>query len=213
MTYLEIVNRVLRRLRENEVTTINETPYSKLIADLVNVVKQEVEDAWNWSSLRATISITTVPAVTNYELSGSGIRFRIFDVLNDTENYMLQYQTTQWFDKMFKIVPVIEGKPTYYNLNGVTGNGDSQVDLYPVPDAEYEINFNVLAPQEELVNDTDELLVPAQIVVEGVLGRAISERGDDGGYTEQEARYRSIMSDYIAMESAQRPDETIWTAV
>jgi hypothetical protein len=213
MTYLEIVNRVMRRLRENEVTTINETPYSKLIADLVNVVKQEVEDAWGWSVLRATISITTVPAVTNYELSGSGTRFRIFDVLNDTEDYALTYQTTKWFNEKFKIVPIVEDKPRYYNLNGVTGSGDSQVDLYPVPDAEYEINFNVLAPQEELLNDTDEILVPGQIIVEGVLGRAISERGDDGGYVEQEARYRSILSDYIAIEAGQRPDETIWMAV
>lgn len=213
MTYLQIVNRVLRRLRENEVTTINETPYSKLIADLVNVVKQEVEDAWNWSSLRATISVTTVPAVTNYELSGSGTRFRIFDVLNDTSNFPLEYQTTTWFDKMFKIVPVQEGVPAYYNLNGVTSAGDSQVDLYPVPDGEYEIAFNVLAPQDELSADTDFLLVPAQIVIEGVIARAISERGDDGGYTEQEARYRAVMSDYIAIESAQRPDETMWYAV
>jgi hypothetical protein len=213
MTYLEIVNRVMRRLRENEVTTINETPYSKLIADLVNVVKQEVEDAWDWSVLRATISITTVPSVTNYELSGSGTRFRIFDVLNDTEDYVLTYQTTKWFNEKFKIVPIVENKPRHYNLNGVLGNGDSQVDLYPVPDAEYEINFNILAPQEELVDDLDEILVPGQIIVEGVLGRAISERGDDGGYVEQEARYRSILSDYIAIEAGQRPDETIWMAV
>jgi hypothetical protein len=213
MTYLEIVNRVMRRLRENEVTTINETPYSKLIADLVNVVKQEVEDAWDWSVLRATISITTVPSITNYELSGSGTRFRIFDVLNDTEDYVLTYQTTKWFNEKFKIVPIVENKPRHYNLNGVLGNGDSQVDLYPVPDAEYEINFNILAPQEELVSDTDEILVPGQIIVEGVLGRAISERGDDGGYVEQEARYRSILSDYIAIEAGQRPDETIWMAI
>jgi hypothetical protein len=213
MTYLEICNRVLRRLRENEVTTINETPYSKLIADLVNVVKQEVEDAWDWSVLRATISITTVPSVTNYELSGSGTRFRIFDVLNDTEDYVLTYQTTKWFNEKFKIVPIVENKPRHYNLNGVLSNGDSQVDLYPVPDAEYEINFNILAPQEELVDDLDEILVPGQIIVEGVLGRAISERGDDGGYVEQEARYRSILSDYIAIEAGQRPDETIWMAI
>ena len=57
MTYLECVNRVLRRLRENEVTTVTETPYSKLIGDLVNVVKVEVEDSWNWSALRTTLQL------------------------------------------------------------------------------------------------------------------------------------------------------------
>ena len=45
MTYLEIVNKVLVRLRENEVTSLTENSYSKLIADLVNVVKREIENS------------------------------------------------------------------------------------------------------------------------------------------------------------------------
>ena len=46
MTYLEIVNKVLVRLREEEVTTLDENDYSKLVANLVNVTKQEVENSW-----------------------------------------------------------------------------------------------------------------------------------------------------------------------
>ena len=34
MTYLEAINNVLRRLREDEVTTTSETSYSALIGDL-----------------------------------------------------------------------------------------------------------------------------------------------------------------------------------
>lgn len=213
MTYLEIVNRCLRRLRENEVTTINETPYSKLIADLVNVVKDEVEQAWDWDALRATISISTIPDSASYALTGSGTTFRIFDVLNDTDDYMLSYQTTTWFDKMFRIVPQVVNKPQWYNFNGINGDGDTKVDLYPIPDATYDIRFNVTAPQDELVNDIDEILIPGPIVVEGVIARAISERGDDGGYMEQEQRYRIKMADYIALEAGRRPDETLWKGV
>jgi hypothetical protein len=87
------------------------------------------------------------------------------------------------------------------------------MDLWPIPDGEYEVQVNIVMPQAELVGDLDKILIPGQIIVEGVLGRAISERGDDGGYVEQEARYRSILSDYIAIEAGQRPDETIWMAV
>mgnify|MGYP003675312696 FL=1 len=50
MTYLEIVNSVLVRLREEEVTSLDENDYSKLISRLVNVTKNEVENAWNWSA-------------------------------------------------------------------------------------------------------------------------------------------------------------------
>ena len=40
MTYLQLVNSVLRRLRENEVDTVPETSYSVLIGDFVNDAKQ-----------------------------------------------------------------------------------------------------------------------------------------------------------------------------
>jgi hypothetical protein len=39
MTYVQLVNSVLRRLRENEVTTVQSDNYSKLIGDLVNDAK------------------------------------------------------------------------------------------------------------------------------------------------------------------------------
>tara|TARA_R110002111_G_scaffold257294_1_gene325434 strand:- start:28 stop:156 length:129 start_codon:yes stop_codon:yes gene_type:complete len=37
MTYLEIVNKVLVRLREEQVTSVSENEYSSLISDLTNV--------------------------------------------------------------------------------------------------------------------------------------------------------------------------------
>ena len=100
----------------------------------------------------------------------------------------------------------------YYNFNGVDSNGDSQVDFFPIPDGVYNIRINCVIPQEELVADTDVIQIPALLLVEGALARAISERGDDGGYVEQEQRYRSMAADLIAVESSQRLDEMIWTA-
>ena len=101
MTYLEAVNRVLRRLRENEVTTVNETPYSKLIGDLVNVVKVEIEDSWDWSALRTTLTANTTASLFNYVLTGSGTRLRVLDIINDTDNFVMQQRGTKWFDQQF----------------------------------------------------------------------------------------------------------------
>ena len=36
MTYLQLVNSVLRRLREEEVSTVSQNSYSKLIGEFVN---------------------------------------------------------------------------------------------------------------------------------------------------------------------------------
>lgn len=210
MTYLEIVNKVLRRLRENEVSSVSETPYSKLIGDLVNVVKREVEDAWDWGALRTTLSASTTATLFNYVLVGSTTRIRILEVINDTDNYFMQQRSTRWFDQQFLLNSQQFGSPLYYNFNGVDSNGDSQIDVFPIPDKTYAIRVNCIIPQADLSANADRILVPGNLVVEGVVARAISERGDDGGYQEQESRYRSMAADMIAGESQQRLDEVTW---
>ena len=61
MTYLELVNAVLIRLREDEITGNASNPsgflldtYYKSIGAHVNDAKDRVEDAWQWGALRAT---------------------------------------------------------------------------------------------------------------------------------------------------------------
>jgi hypothetical protein len=39
MTYLNLVNNVLRRLREDEVTTVNSDTYSAMVGDYINDAK------------------------------------------------------------------------------------------------------------------------------------------------------------------------------
>ena len=213
MTYLEIVNSVLRRLRENEVSSVNETPYSKMIAEMVNDVKREVEDAWNWDVLRTTLTANTANQLFNYVLVGSGTRFRVLDVINDTSDYVMHYRPTSWFDAVFLAQNAQNGSPIYYNFNGVDSNGDSQVDLFPIPDGVYAIRFNLVLPQADLVNNADVIEVNPQAVIYGTVARAIEERGDDGGLMAAEERYRSHVSDLIAIEANRRPNEIIWTGV
>ena len=86
MTYLDLVNNVLRRLRETEVSSVQSTSYSKLIGDLVNDAKDLVETSWDWSALRTTLTITTTADVFNYSLTGSQNNIKELNVLNDTSN-------------------------------------------------------------------------------------------------------------------------------
>ena len=213
MTYLEIVNSVLRRLRENEVSSVNETPYSKMIAEMVNDVKREVEDTWNWDVLRTTLTANTANGLFNYVLVGSGTRFRVLDVINDTSDYVMNYRPTSWFDAVFLAQNAQNGSPIFYNFNGVDSNGDSQVDLFPIPDNVYSIRFNLVLPQADLVNNSDVLEIDSTAVIYGTVARAIEERGDDGGLAAAEDRYRSRVADLVAIEANRRPNEIIWNGV
>jgi hypothetical protein len=76
MTYLQLVNSVLRRLREDEVTTVGQTSYSKLIGEFVNDAKRTVEDSYDWTALRTTLTVSTTTDTFNYVLTGSQNRMK-----------------------------------------------------------------------------------------------------------------------------------------
>lgn len=216
MTYLEAVNSVLRRLREREVSSVSESSYSKLVGDFVNDARAEVENAWNWSSLRTTLTLTTTANIFNYELNGSKNNFSVVDVLNDTSNMFMEYRSGQDFDRLFLTQePTATGSPIYYNWNGVSSDGDSQVDIYPIPNGVYTIRFNVLLRNTDLVNDSDKILVPHRPIILLAFAKAIEERGEDGGNSSQYAYGTGMkaLADEIAYDAARRPEDTIWYPV
>jgi hypothetical protein len=213
--YLELTNSVLRRLREPEATSVSDNDYVRLIATYVNDSKRQVEDAYNWNSLSDTLSAVTAVDIFNYVLTGSGQRFRCIDILNDTSNIVMQNQTTTWMNKAFLIDSPTKGSPIYYNFNGTNSNGDTQVDIYPIPDGVYNLRFNVIKPQVELVGNADKLLVPHEPVILGAFARAIAERGEDAGITGNEAYalYLTSLADAIALESGRYIEEGEWIAI
>jgi hypothetical protein len=214
-TYLDVVNNVLRRLREPTVTSVNDTDYSAMIGVFVNDAKREVEDAYDWNALSDTLTAVTSAGVFNYVLVGSKTRFRVIDVLNDTKDFELKYAPTSWMNRQYLITDTQDGEPLYYNFNGVDTNGDTQVDLYPVPDGVYNIRFNLTIPQADLSADNDRILVPDHLVAMLAHSKAIAERGEDSGLVSSEAyqMYRLALADAVAIERNHYKEETIWESI
>ena len=211
-TYLEMVNEVLIRLRENEVTSVSDNGYSKLIGKYINDAKRQVEDAYNWNALTETLTATTTANIFSYVLEGSGTRFRIIDILNDTENFVMKYGETKQMDKWFLMANPEHGKPYYYNFNGVDSNGDTLVDFYPIPDGVYNVRINLIKSQVPLSNNSDKPLVPAEPIIFGAYARALAERGEDGGLASSEAYnlYKSSLADFVAIEANHYQEELEW---
>lgn len=214
MTYLDIVNKVLEKLRENTVTTVNENPYSALIGTFVNDVLHDVQNmGWDWDALRGTLTITTSESLFNYVLAGAGNSFRVLNIFNDTTNQPMHYRPSNWFDKALLQVPITKAAPLYFTHNGVDEDGDGQLDIFPVPDGVYEIRVNGVFPIAPLVKDTDSINLYPNMIYMGALSRAISERGEDGGNTDSEIRWENLVSNLIAIEANRREDEITWQAV
>lgn len=213
-TYLDTVNNVLRRLREPTVSSVSETPYSSMIGVLVNDAKRDVEDAYDWNSLSDTLTAVTTPNIFNYVLAGSGTRFRVIDILNDTSDNEIRYAPTKWMNKQFLLSNNQSGSPLYYNFNGVDSNGDTQVDLFPIPDSTYTVRFNLIIPQEDLTADLTKILVPSHLVDMLAYAKAIAERGEDGGNLSSEAYalYKSALANAVAIERNRYEEEMSWVA-
>jgi len=212
MNYIQLVNDVLIRLREPEATSVSDNAYVKLIARYVNDSKRVVEDSYNWNALSDTLSATTTADVFNYVLVGSGQRFRIIDVINDTQNTFVEVASTKWMDQQFLMTTPQKGSPAYYNFNGTNSNGDTQVDLYPIPNGAYNLRFNIIKPQVPLAVNADTLLVPEEPVILGALARAQAERGEDGGVQAGETYQlmKQSLADAIALESGRYLEESEW---
>ena len=219
MTYLEIVNAVMRRLRESEVSTVqgsgNSNSYARLIGDFVNEAKSQVEAAWDWSALRSTLTLTTTADVFNYELQNTRNSAKVLDVWNDTSNIEMGYQTSHWFTQEFLMADPQKGIPVYYNFNGVSTDGDSQVDIYPIPDGVYDLRFNMTLRNLPLAADTDATVLPTRPIILLATAMAIEERGEDGGQQSINAyaAAQSALADEIAFDAARHPEDTIWYSV
>lgn len=212
MTYLQVVNNILKRLRERTVASVNETTYSKLIGVLVNDALIDVENAWHWSGLRTTLTATTSDGVFNYELNGSQNRLTVIDVINDTDNFFLKQKSSHDFNNFFLNSTPATGSPYYYSFNGISADGDTQVDLYPIPDKAYTIYFNVILRSAEKENDADTFSIPTKPIELLAYALAVEERGEDGGASPVSAfaKANNALQDAIALDAAKHPEESLW---
>ena len=202
-TYLQAVNDVLVRLREEEVSTVSETSYSALIGKFVNDAKRHVEDAYEWNVLGSTVIIPTVSGTYSYSLTGSGQKFRVQDAINTTSKISMSNITFANMNRLLNFGTPSSSIPMYYTFDGVDSNADTKVTLFPIPDAAYNIQFSLVIPQAVLSSDSTVISVASELLVQSAYARALVERGEDGGLNSSEAYqlYKSMLSDYIATEA------------
>ena len=215
MTYLQLVNSVLRRMRENEVTSIENSndSYVKLIGEFVNDARRIVEDAWDWSALRKTITVTTSNTEFSYSITGTNNSFKLLDVINDTSNLFMRPASSSWMNNAYLIQEPISGSPEYYSWNGVDASGNALVDVYPKPDQAYTLRFNIVDRGDPFTADADKLVVPSAPVIQYAVALASRERGETGGTSAQElfALADTTLADAVAFDAARFPSETVWT--
>ena len=215
-TYISTINRVLRRLRESEVASPTDSDYSQLIGDFVNEAKREVEDAWEWTALRQQIQVTTAASTNGYAITGAGQRFRFVDPLgrayDETNNNWVRPGHYTKLKEQLQLSSNT-GAPKWFYIEGTDTNDDPQVYFFNIPGGTYTINFDLVVPQDDLTDGTTRILVPEYPVFLGAYAKAIAERGEDNGTTNDraEAKFTLALQDAVTIDTNLAQGEDVWT--
>ena len=212
MTYLQLVNAVLRRLREDQVSTVAESDYSQLIGDFVNDAKRQVEDSWDWSAIRSTFDITTTAGTSTYSLTDFDVRSKVLSVHNLTSNQVVPYEPLERVRQLTLQTSTAQGPIQYYTLDGVDASGNIQIRFYFTPDSSYAVNVYGVKRTAALTEDTDNVLLPTSPIVQYAYSFALRERGETGGQSavEQAAFAKQDLNNSIALDANLRPEEVTW---
>lgn len=218
-TYLNLVNAVLRRLREDVVGVVDADTRGAIIGSFINVAKEEVENAWNWTVLKQDLTLTTTSGYAEDYLPDSNPRTRFirtetsYEGYNNTSRWPMRRQTNGQMDRLRLLQAVPSGSPYWFSVIGKHDTAHTlKLRLYPKPDAAYDLVFPVIVPQDTLSDDTTLLKVPWRPVVEKAYLLAIMERGEDIGQASeaQTIVIRQAMADAIGSDTEKIDDENIW---
>lgn len=203
MTVLEIVNRVLRRLREDTVTTITETSYSALVGEFVADIHEELLEH-EWSSMEHTVDVPVDAAQRVLDLSrteaNSGdvattsrvpttdsiIYFaKVFDDTSDTDGMPLFIVSPQEIECRYQEDRDQElTDPIWIAFRNHPDRDGLEATIYPPPLSARHIRIYAWTPEAPIDIDTDdnrEVLVPARPIRLGALYLALNERGEELG--------------------------------
>lgn len=223
LTFLQIVNAVLPRLRESTVAAYNTTDYSTMIAGIVNQVKAEIEEAYYWNSMRETYSVTTAASTVNYSLTGAGMNAVVIDAWNFTTGLPLERGTNKSFNRYYFGIgagSVATGQTTQFLPTGLDANFDMTVDIYPQPTATTTsaLRFNLYVPQADLAANSTVPLCPQNVLIEETIARAKRERGDDDAQAPDPNSpsgnfiRTDLLASAVSRESGQDDSEMDWQA-
>jgi hypothetical protein len=214
MNYLDLMNKVLTRLRENEANTGNyaSDPFYRSIGAFVNDAKLEVEDAWRWSQNRGQVQVGILQGESIIELPESlDNNYQILSIKHVEQSNFLKPVSSHWMQRQYR-TEVPEGQPQYYSWYFDSSFGNKQIRILAPPNAnaQFEVYFHRRGP--ELVEPDDTLAIPAMPVYLLALAYAATERGEVRGLTTSEhfSIARSALSDAIAYDTAQFPQELDW---
>lgn len=225
-TFRSVINEVLGVLSEDEIdssATELTSDYHLLVSHFVNQIKEEIEDAHNWSVLWTDIQVSVLGETDTADITGANQRSRlvrvqqsnaftdaalVFDITvpaNTRQLIEIDYSELM-YRKRVNGETSIEA-PVYFATKMGT-DGVPEIIVYPKPLNTRVLSVTMVVPQDRIANDELDtvILVPSRPLEMGSIWYALHERGEELGvnslYTEE--RFRNALDSAIARDWAEQ---------
>lgn len=221
-TFREVVNEVLGVLSEDEVdssATELSSDYHKLVARFVNQIKEEIEDAHNWSVLWTDIQVSIPGETDTAEITGANLRSRlvrvqqsnsyedvalVFDITSASETRrLIEMDYSELIYRRRLNAETVNGAPIYFATK-MGSDGVPDIIVYPKPLNTRVLSVTMVVPQARVANDaiSTVILVPHRPLELGAIWYAMHERGEELGVNSlySEERYRNALDAAIARD-------------
>jgi len=215
MTYLELVNAVLTRLREDTVQTVNgsDDAVVNLVKGFINDAKRTCEAAHTWSALATAWVVETDPASDLLVLVESGGTVVLDDIFTSGGIEVAVVDKSYLRKRALQSTGV--GSPRYYIVDGVESSGDMRLRVWPSPEKAEDVYVYGFKPQPDLSSDSEKLLIPSKPVIYLAQALASRERGEDGSLQASEllGLAKQYLSDAIAIDATNSEPENVWNTI
>lgn len=206
MTYLQLVNAVLKRMREATVSTVSANALSSLVGEFVNDAKRVVEDAWQWQALMDWVQVPLLASTSTYSLnsvntviSGAPLRSRARPRRDLVDGSIAAYIITLNFesqlyefqlDSSYNLLIAQQNQLVYAIPSGLTflpepsvvsGLINKRVLFTATPDRSLTVQMFFTNPQEPFTSDSTAMVVPDQPVIQLAYLYSLYERGEELG--------------------------------
>lgn len=225
MTYLQLINKVMLKLRENQVTVLTAN-YTQLIGDLVNAAKDQVETAWQWKALSKTVTFNTAVGQETYDLTAATPTGAVTNGNLTTERSTPRNNTKDKEPMVFCTttgtrldiialddlkthrgtrVTAVNQAPSACAFSRT--NAGIFVELQDPADAVYAMSTEMIIRQADLSLTTDVLLCPARPVWLLAAAMATGERGSGKGQKAEDLYKQADQALQQAMDDDMEGDE------
>ncbi len=226
---ISILNRALTLLGEDTIpggTSEIVDPYLRMLNTACNMIREEVEDSWEWRALNA-IAIQTDPVVGNgwVQVSNTNARSRIMrhldyhtgfeqtavaDVTDGDWRPLVeidQFHMQRLYAKEYAEGGSTTDKAEFFSTQPKVvddWDGALYMRVFPTPQTIRTYSISTYNPQSTVGNSSiDEYIkVPETPIVLGLYWWALEERGEELGTksTFAEERYRKALDSAIALD-------------